>query len=215
MSVSKIAQGIRLVLEGLGLNPEDQHLVKTPERAARALYWELCSGLTGERPTMTTFSLGDKEPEMIVLQDIPVKSLCSHHLLPFVGTATVGYLPGHRDKLLGLSKLSRIVDYYARRPQIQEELSNQIADDLWEITGWRSGEHPFKSWTEVAAYPGERAEDDPMVGGGVGVVIRARHFCMELRGVNHPGLMTTSALRGAFRYRPEVKAEFLALARER
>lgn len=187
--------GFRHILEGLGLDPDDPHVKDTPKRAAEAWYDELCEGLTKDGgPDVTTFPASEKDMGMVVLQGIPVKSICSHHLLPFVGTATVGYIPGGNE-ILGLSKLSRITNYYARRPQVQERLTNQIADDIWErIKGSAPG----------------LPESNP----GVGVQIRASHMCMELRGVEHSGQMVTEALRGTFKRQDETRNEFLSLARE-
>jgi GTP cyclohydrolase I len=139
---------------------------------------------------MTTFPLKGKS-EMVVSRGIPVQSLCAHHLLPFVGEATVAYIP--LNKVLGLSKLSRAVEYMARRPQVQEELTTGIADFL----------------LETLVEP--RLPEVEMEGWGVGVVIRAKHFCVELRGAKHSSDMVTSALRGEF-LKPEVRAEFLSLA---
>jgi len=182
----KLVRGFRLILEGLGLDLTSPHLRDTPERAARAWYHELCHGLTRAAPTITTFP--STTNEMVVLRHVPIRSVCAHHLLPFSGSATIGYIPGG-GKVLGLSKLSRIADYWSRRPQVQEELTAQIADDVARHVLCR-----------------------PDVG-GVGVVIRAVHMCMALRGVNHSGEMVTSAMRGIFLSLPEVRAEFLDLAR--
>ena len=186
----KIAIGFKLILEGLGLNIKDNpHLASTPERAARAWYNELCRGLTQDAPKITTFE--SDVDEMVMLRHIPIRSICAHHLLPFLGEATIAYVPG-TGKLLGLSKLSRIADYYARRPQVQEDLTAQIADSIAELV--------INTKAEIR--------------GGVGVVIRARHLCMELRGVNHTGDMITSAVRGVFLTKPEARAEFLELRQE-
>lgn len=184
-NLQKVQEGFALVLEGLGLSTEDPHLARTAERAAKAWHQELCSGLTQPPPVITTFP--SDSTEMVVLRSIPVRSVCAHHLLPFTGTATVGYVPNN-GSILGLSKLSRLVDYWARRPQVQEELTRQVADALQTLVVNKENE-----------------------GGGVGVCIRANHTCMELRGVKHPGDMVTSALRGVFE-RAEVRAEFLRLA---
>ncbi|MGA1600039.1 MAG: GTP cyclohydrolase I, partial [bacterium] len=155
----------------------------TPERAAKAWVDELCKGLGEKDFSLTTFAVDeDYEPSMVVLQHIPVKSMCAHHLLPFIGEATVAYIP---DQLLcGLSKLSRVVDYFARRPQVQEELTDQVARFLQE---------------QLQAQ-------------GVGVIIKASHMCMAMRGVNHSGVMTTSSLKGVFLKNATVRAEFMALA---
>ena len=119
---------------------------------------------------------------MVVLQHIPVKSVCSHHLLPFVGEAAVAYIPDER--LCGISKLSRIVDYFSRRPQMQEELTSDIVNFLFE-------------------------QLSPQ---GAGVIIKATHMCMVMRGVGHDGVMTTSSLKGSFLSKATVRAEFMALA---
>lgn len=188
-SLAKVERGFGLVLEGLGV-PLNDHTRETAKRAAKAWYNELCAGLTQEPPKITTFE--SKVDEMIILRGIPVKSLCAHHLLPFTGTATVAYVPG-QNKILGLSKLSRLTDYWARRPQVQEELTNDIANAIEELVVH------------------ERFDHKAGVYGGVGVLVRCNHTCMELRGVNHPGDMITSALRGVFT-KPEVRDEFLRLA---
>ena len=119
---------------------------------------------------------------MVVLQHIPVKSVCAHHLLPFVGQATVAYIPD--QYICGLSKLARVVDYFSRRPQVQEQLTHDIAQFL-------------------------RLQLEPQ---GVGVIIKASHLCMQMRGVNHDGTMTTSSLKGSFIKEGPVRAEFMALA---
>ncbi len=192
MNKSRLAQvtaGYALILDGLYAPEgwrEDPHLRETATRAARALVDEVCGGmLLSSPPKMTTFPLlGD--PEMVVSKGIPVKSLCAHHLLPFTGEAVVGYVPW--KKILGLSKLSRLVEWHARRPQVQENLTTMIADDLYNALFHGVGDK-----------------------GGVGVVIRARHLCMEHRGVGHTSDVVTSALRGCFT-EPEVRAEFLHFA---
>lgn len=186
-SLKKVEQGFRLVLEGLGLDPEGVHTKDTPVRAAKAWWWELCAGLTLPPPEMRTFT--SSVDEMIVLRGIPVRSLCAHHLLPFIGEATIGYVPA-RNQILGLSKLSRLTDHWARRPQVQEELTAQIADAL-------------------ASLVVDDRHTPPK--GGVGVTIRANHLCMQVRGVNHSGDMVTSALRGVFQTNPAARAEFLSL----
>jgi len=157
------------------------HLKDTPERAARAWFGEIFAGVTAEAPSITVFD-HEGDSGMIVLNDIPVRSVCSHHLLPFVGTASVGYTM--INQLLGLSKLSRIVNHWARRPQVQEQLTNQVVNHLESLGAT-----------------------------GAGVVIKASHMCMSLRGVGHDGIMVTSALRGVFN-EPEVRAEFLKLTGE-
>jgi GTP cyclohydrolase I len=179
-----VEAGFRILMEGLGME-QSAHTARTAERAARAWWDELCRGLTQPPPVVTTFP--SEDTSMVLLRQIPVRSVCAHHLLPFVGTAVVAYIPGSKQ-ILGLSKLSRLVDYYARQPQVQERLTAQVADAVA---------------AHVLGAGGQK--------GGVGVFIRANHMCMQLRGVKHDGDMMTSALRGVFR-RPEVRAEFLQLA---
>ena len=179
----KVLQGIQMLLEGLGVDMDDNHFKKTPERAAKSWVEEICSGLGEKKFRLTTFPIGENfEPSMIVLQHIPVKSVCAHHLLPFIGEATVAYIPN--EMLCGISKLSRIVDYFSRRPQVQEELTSDIVNYLCENL-------------------------DPQ---GAGVIIKATHMCMAMRGVSHDGVMTTSTLKGSFLNESNVRAEFMALA---
>jgi GTP cyclohydrolase I len=183
MDYDKIEQGFRLVLGGLGLNLDDPHLRDSPERVARAWFDELCIGLREPEFRMRVFPVQEGyEPSMIVLQDIPVKSICAHHLLPFVGNATVAYIPDLY--LSGLSKLSRVVDHFARKPQVQENLTNEIAQFL----------------------------DKNLKPRGIGVIVKATHLCMEMRGVKHSSTMTTSTLLGSFLHDPTVRAEFMSLA---
>ena len=183
MNKDKVEDGIRMMLEGLGIDLNDIHFRETPKRAMRAWTSELCSGLGDKSFELTTFAIDhDYEPSMVVLQHIPVKSVCAHHLLPFVGEATVAYIPN--KFLCGLSKLARVVDYFARRPQVQEKLTHDIANYL-------------------------RTQLDPQ---GVGVIIKANHMCMQMRGVNHDGTMTTSSLKGTFIKEGPVRAEFMSLA---
>jgi GTP cyclohydrolase I len=178
--LARAATGARILLEALGLDLETESLARTPERMA-ASFVELIS----PRPfSMTTFPNDGGYDELIVARSIPVRSLCEHHMLPFVGTAHIGYLPGAR--ILGLSKLARVLEHFASRPQVQERLTVQVAD-------WLS------------------AQLSPV---GVGVVIEAEHLCMTLRGVQAPGTTTiTSSLLGALREDSRSRAEFLALTR--
>ena len=183
MDRDKVLKGVKMLLEGLGVDMENKHFQKTPERAAKSWMEEICSGLGDKKFRLTTFPISDNyEPSMVVLQHIPVKSVCAHHLLPFIGEATVAYIP--KEMLCGLSKLSRIVNYFARRPQVQEELTSDIANFICENL-------------------------DPQ---GVGVIIKATHLCMAMRGVSHDGVMTTSTLKGSFLNESNVRAEFMALA---
>jgi GTP cyclohydrolase I len=167
-------------LAALGLPVDSDDMLETPRRLVTA-YAEM---LTVPDFDLTTFANSAGYDELVLVQDIPVRSLCEHHLLPFVGVAHVGYLPD--DRILGLSKFARLVDFFARRAQTQERLTTQIADHLQERLA-------------------------PV---GVGVVIEAEHSCMSLRGARAEGARTvTSTLRGALREDPSSRAEFLALTR--
>lgn len=183
MDYDKLEAGFRMVLEGLGVDGDHPHLCDTPQRTAEAWRDELCAGLNENPFSLEVFPTEEgAETGLVALNRIPVKSICAHHLLPFHGEATVGYVPnGH---LCGLSKLSRVVDHFARRPQLQEQLTSEIAQFL-------AG--------ELGAH-------------GVGVVIRASHYCMEFRGVNHPGTMTTNTLLGLLNDDPILRGEFMGLA---
>ena len=170
------------LLGALGQDLADAHLRDTPRRVAAA-YAEM---LTPRSFNLTTFPNEERYDELVLGRDIPFHSLCQHHLLPFAGVAHVAYLPG--DSILGLSKLARVVERFARRLQAQERLTSQIAD-----------------WLQENLEPK-----------GVGVVLEAEHLCMSLRGVHATGSTTiTSALRGALRDDPRSRAEFLALTRAR
>ncbi len=165
-------------LSALGITTESESMSGTPRRMAHA-YAEM---LTPRAFELTTFPNDEEYDELVLARAIPVHSICEHHLLPFLGIAHVGYLPGER--ILGLSKLARVVEMFARRPQVQERLTKQIAD-----------------WLQAQLRPR-----------GVGVVIEAEHLCMTMRGVRAGGTDTiTSTLLGAFREDPRSRAEFLAL----
>ncbi len=212
--LKKIEQGYAAVLEGLGLDwRSNPHMQDTPLRAAKAMANELCRHIgQTDVPKMTTFPLKG-EPTMIISRHIPVQSLCAHHLLPFTGEATVAYIP--RDRVLGLSKLSRAVDFMARRPQVQEQLTSDVADFLVRTLGPEKIKRPSTQGGEDHYTPQDpeyaHAVRDLMDNWGVAVIIRSRHMCMELRGVEHSSDVITSALRGEFN-KPEVRAEFLSLA---
>jgi len=173
---------VRELLVAVGENPDREGLTDTPARVARA-YAELFAGLrqAPEDVLTTTFDLG--HDEMVLVKDIEVFSTCEHHLVPFHGVAHVGYIPSHDGRITGLSKLARLVDVYARRPQVQERLTTQIADALVRILEPR----------------------------GVIVVIECEHLCMSMRGVRKPGARTiTSAVRGQLRD-PATRAEAMSL----
>jgi GTP cyclohydrolase IA len=170
------------MLAALGLPVDSEDMFETPRRLVHA-YAEM---LTPPEFDSTTFRNSASYDELVVVSDIPVHSLCEHHLLPFTGVAHVGYLPG--DRILGLSKFARTVEFFARRAQTQERLTTEVADHLDELLEPR----------------------------GVGVVIEADHTCMTLRGARADGARTvTAALRGRLREDPATRAEFLSLTRER
>jgi GTP cyclohydrolase I len=181
----KIMVAVRSILEAIGEDPEREGLRDTPRRIADS-YAEIFAGLGVDPAHYLKVGFEEHHKEMVVLRDIPFMSVCEHHLLPFVGKAHVGYIPAGR--IVGLSKLARVVEAFARRPQLQERLTSQIADTIIE-------------------------ELNPV---GVGVVIEAQHFCMIMRGVKKPGsTMVTSAMRGLFRNNPPTRAEFLEFIRSR
>jgi GTP cyclohydrolase I len=180
--LARAEQAATEMLAALGLPVDSEDMLETPRRLVHA-YAEM---LTPPEFDSTTFSNSAGYDELVLVSDIPVHSLCEHHLLPFTGVAHVGYLPGER--ILGLSKFARIVDFFARRAQTQERLTTEIATDL-------------------------EARLKPL---GVGVVIEAEHSCMSLRGARAEGARTvTSMLRGSLRDDAKSRAEFLALTRER
>jgi len=180
---ARIEAAVREILLAIGEDPGREGLLRTPARVAAA-YGELFAGLREDprRHLSVTFDEGHKE--MVVLRDIPFASCCEHHLLPFTGHAHIAYIP--QGRVVGVSKLARLVEGYARRPQVQERLTSEIADALM----------------------------DALQPDGCGVVIEATHTCMTIRGIQKPGsTMITSAVRGGFRRRPETRAEFFAIVR--
>lgn len=183
--VARVATAFRGVLEALELDLSDPNLTTTDVRVARA-YEELFAGLReGGEPTWKSFPNSEGYSQMVSVLDVPFFSLCAHHFLPFFGSAHVAYVPG--DQIVGLSKLARLVDFYARRPQIQERMTEQIVTCL----------------------------NKRLAPKGAMVVLQARHFCMEMRGVSKPGVLTTtSALSGTFE-EERVRQEFLSLIPQR
>lgn len=173
---------MRDILEAVGEDPDREGLQETPDRVAR-MYEEIFHGLEDDpKNYIKMFNEGNND-EMVIVRDIPMYSMCEHHLLPFIGTAHIAYIPG-AGKVLGLSKLARIVDCYARRPQLQERLTAQIADFLYQ---------------ELSAQ-------------GVAVVIEAEHLCMTIRGARAAGAVTrTSAVRGTMKRDARSRAEALQL----
>lgn len=183
MDRAKIEEGVRLILEGVGEDPDREGLLKTPERVAK-MYEEVFAGLTQDPAEHFLTTFDEHHEEMVLVRDIPFYSICEHHLVPFFGMAHVAYIPAADGRICGLSKLARLVDVYAKRPQVQERLTSQIADTLIEQL------HPQ----------------------GVIVVLEAEHLCMSMRGVKKPGSRTTtSAVRGAFERSQATRAEALSL----
>lgn len=183
MDSEKIEAGVRLILEGIGEDPDREGLVDTPARVAR-MYEEICAGI-GQDPHQHFETLFDEHhQEMVMVRDIPFYSLCEHHMVPFFGKAHIAYIPGADGKICGLSKLVRLVDVYARRLQVQERLTSQIADTIVN-------------------------ELNPQ---GAIVVMEAEHMCMSMRGVKRPGTTTTtSAVRGIFKSDSRTRSEALSL----
>jgi GTP cyclohydrolase I len=168
---ARIQKAVREILEAIGEDPDRDGLVDTPARVAR-MYAEICAGLheNADQHLAVTFEAG--HDEMVMVRDIPLYSMCEHHLIPFLGKAHVAYIPGKDGRITGLSKLARLTDAFAKRPQVQERLTSQIADEIERTLQPR----------------------------GVLVVIEAEHLCMSMRGIRKPGASTvTSAVRGQFR----------------
>lgn len=183
MDKNKIEQGVRLILEGIGEDPDREGLAETPARVAR-MYEEIFAGLTEDPKELFRVTFDEHHEEMILVRDIPFYSMCEHHLVPFFGMAHVAYIPRVDGRICGLSKIARLVDAFAKRPQVQERLTSQIADTLIE-------------------------ELDPQ---GAIVVLEAEHMCMSMRGAKKPGAKTTtSAVRGLFNKNQATRAEALSL----
>jgi GTP cyclohydrolase I len=182
VDLDRLARGVRLILEGIGEDPDREGLRETPRRVAE-MYAELTAGMR-EDPTEHVVPLsGNKHDEMVIVKDISIASLCEHHLAPFVGKCHIAYIPKNGN-ILGVSKLARLAETFARRLQLQERLTSEIANTLFDRL-------------------------QPL---GVMVVIEAEHTCMTLRGVKKPGAMTvTSAVLGGFRKDPRTRAEAMAL----
>src|SRR5947208_1265697 len=182
VDLERIARGVRLILEGIGEDPEREGLQDTPRRVAE-MYAELTAGMR-EDPSQHIVPLsGNKHDEMVIVKDISIASLCEHHLAPFVGKCHIAYIPS-KGKILGVSKLARLAETFARRLQLQERLTSEIANTLFE-------------------------ELQPL---GVMVVIEAEHACMTLRGIKKPGAITvTSAVLGGFRKESRTRAEAMSL----
>ena len=182
MDKEKIEKAVRDILEAVGENPDRAGLIETPRRVAN-MYEEMFSGLHTDPKQHLKFFDEKSNDEMVIVRDIPFSSMCEHHLLPFVGKAHIAYIPSD-NKIIGLSKLARIVDNFAKRPQVQERLTHDIADFL----------------------------DENMKPKGVAVILEAEHMCMSVRGAKASGSKTqTSALRGLMKSDARTRAEALAL----
>ncbi len=178
----RIERAVREIIEAIGEDPERDGLVRTPQRIAE-MYEELFAGLHEDPARHLTVMFEADHDEMVMVRDIPLASLCEHHLIPFYGRAHVAYIPGDDGRITGLSKLARLVDGFAHRPQVQERLTTQIADALVKAL-------------------------EPS---GVFVVVEAEHLCMSMRGVRKPGSITvTSAVRGLFKDNPATRAEAMS-----
>jgi GTP cyclohydrolase I len=179
---ARIERAVREILIAVGEDPDRDGLQRTPARVAE-MYAELFAGLHDEPSKHLTITFEANHDEMVMVRDIPLYSVCEHHLAPFHGRAHVAYIPGSDGRITGLSKLARLVEGFARRPQVQERLTTQVADALMDVL-------------------------NPA---GVFVVIEAEHLCMSMRGVKKPGTLTvTSAVRGLFKDNPATRAEAMS-----
>ncbi|MCX6010350.1 MAG: GTP cyclohydrolase I FolE [Chloroflexi bacterium] len=183
VDLAKIETAVLSIIEAIGDDPRREGLQGTPQRIAE-MYAEVFSGLDMDARAELTVGFEVGHREMVILKDIPFHSMCEHHLLPFYGVAHVGYIPNKEGRVVGVSKLARVVEIFAKRPQLQERMTSQIADAIFE-----------------AVQPD-----------GVAVIIQAEHLCMTMRGIKKPGSnVLTSATRGIFRTRAATRAEFLSL----
>jgi GTP cyclohydrolase IA len=183
VDVGRIEAAVREILLAVGEDPDREGLKQTPARVARA-YVETFGGLHVDPEGVLQTTFDENHDELVLVKEIPLYSVCEHHLVPWHGHAAVGYIPGEDGRITGLSKLARVVDLYARRPQVQERLTSQVADAVMR----RLQPH------------------------GVIVVVQAEHLCMAMRGIRKPGALTmTSAVRGIFKSDPRSRAEALSL----
>ena len=180
---ARIERAVREILLAVGEDPERDGLLDTPARVAR-MYAEQFAGMRQGPEDVLTTVFDSEHDEIVLVKDIDMYSMCEHHLVPFFGKAHIGYMPNEKGKITGLSKLARLVDVYARRPQVQERMTCQVADALMRVLEPR----------------------------GVLVVLEAEHLCMSMRGVRKPGATTvTSAVRGVFRENSRTRAEAMSL----
>jgi GTP cyclohydrolase IA len=183
VDLERASAAVRELLLAIGEDPDREGLRETPARVARA-YQEIFAGLHVDPDDVLQTTFDEDHDELVLVKDIPMYSTCEHHLVPWHGTAAVGYIPGADGRITGLSKLARLVDLYARRPQVQERLTTQVADAVMRRLEPR----------------------------GVIVVVEAEHLCMSMRGVRKPGSRTmTSAVRGIFKSDQRTRAEALSL----
>lgn len=181
----KIEEAALAIIKGVGDDPARPGLLETPRRIAE-MYEEIFSGVGKDAAAELSVGFQEGHREMVILKDIPFYSMCEHHFLPFYGFAHVGYIPNKEGRVVGISKIARVVDIFARRLQLQERMTTQIADTIMQ-----------------ALQPE-----------GIAVVIEAEHLCMIMRGIKKPGSnVVTSAMRGSFRTRAVTRAEFLSLVR--
>ena len=180
---AEIRQAVTSIIKAIGEDPQREGLAETPRRVAE-MYAELFMGLNMDPKAELTVGFEEGHREMVILKDIPFYSMCEHHLLPFFGVTHIGYIPNADGRVVGASKLARVVEIIARRPQLQERMTSQVANAI----------------------------DEALNPNGVAVVIQAEHLCMTMRGIKKPGSnVITSALRGSFRRRAASRAEFFSL----
>ena len=183
MDGKRIERAVLSILEAIGEDPIREGLSGTPQRVAE-MYAEIFSGLDADPKIELLVGFEEGHREMVILRDIPFYSMCEHHLLPFYGVVHIGYIPNSEGRVVGISKLARVVDIFAKRPQLQERMTSQLADTILETI---------------------RPD-------GIAVVIQAEHLCMTMRGTKKPGAnIITSATRGLFRNKAVTRSEFLAL----
>lgn len=186
MNQKKIEKLVREFLEAIGENPKREGLIETPRRVAE-MCQEIFAGIKKDPGKILEVAQAEKHDEMVLLKNIPFYSICEHHLLPILGKVHIAYIPSGA-RVMGLSKLARLVELFSKRLQVQERMTKQIADNIMEV----------------------------LKPAGVGVIIEARHLCMEMRGVKKPeALAVTSAVRGIFRRDVRTREEFLKLVKEK
>jgi GTP cyclohydrolase I len=186
MNLKKIEKGVRLILEGIGEDPERPGIKDTPGRVAR-MYQELFAGLATPTEEILKHIEGETHDELVLLKDIPFHSICEHHLLPFIGKAHIAYIPG-KGKIAGIGELARALEIFAKRPQVQERLTSQLVEVIMEKLKPK----------------------------GAMVIIDAEHMCLSMRGIKKPGARTvTSAVRGIFRSKESTRQELLDLIKNK